>query len=52
MNVKRLSAQDFIDWHSGKEPVQEQIQINNFLSVLQGAEMYRAQRRKGTKVSV
>ena len=50
MNVKRLSADDFAAWFEGSEPVQEQIQINNFLSVLCGAEMYRAQVRKGTRI--
>lgn len=50
MNVKRLSADDFARWFEGGEPVQDQIQINNFLAVLCGAEMYRTQRRKGTRV--
>lgn len=50
LNVKRLSAQDFADWYEGREPVQDQIQINNFLSVLMGAEMYRGQRRRGTAI--
>ncbi len=50
LNVRRLSAQDFARWFEGDEPVQDQIQINNFLSVLVGADMYRAQRRRGTAV--
>lgn len=50
MNVRRLSADDFARWFEGSEPVQDQIQINNFLAVLCGAEMYREQRRKGTRV--
>lgn len=50
MNVKRLSADDFARWYEGNEPAQDQVQINNFLSVLCGAEMYRAQHRKGTRI--
>lgn len=50
LNVRRLSADDFARWYEGSAPVQDQIQINNFLAVLSGAEMYRTQRRKGTRV--
>lgn len=50
MNVRRLSADDFARWFEGDEPVQDQVQINNFLSVLVGAEMYRTQRRRGTAI--
>lgn len=50
MNVKRLSADDFARWFEGDEPIQDQIQINNFLSVLVGADMYRKQTRRGTSV--
>lgn len=50
MNVRRLSADDFARWFEGDEPEQTQIQINNFLSVLCGSEMYRSQARKGTRV--
>lgn len=50
LHVKKLSAQDFADWYEGKPPVQIQTQMNNFLSVMHGAEMYRAQRREGTRV--
>jgi hypothetical protein len=50
LNVKRLSAEDFTRWLDGDVPVQTQIQINNFLSVLVGAEMYRTQKRRGTHV--
>lgn len=52
LNVKRLSADDFARWYEGSEPAQDQVQINNFLSVLCGAEMYRAQHRRGTAVHV
>ena len=50
MNVRRLSASDFAAWYEGTSPIQDQTQLNNFLSVLVGADMYRAQRRKGTKI--
>lgn len=50
LNVKRLTADDFTRWYEGTPPVQDQIQINNFLSVMHGAEMYRKQRREGTRV--
>jgi hypothetical protein len=50
MNVKRLSADDFARWFEGDEPVQDQLQINNFLSVVVGAEMYRKQTRRGTAI--
>lgn len=50
LNVKRLTSDDFTDWLDGRPPVQDQVQINNFLSVLHGAEMYRSQRRHGTSV--
>lgn len=60
LNVKRLTDDDFARWFEGEPPTQDQVQINNFLSVmagatreskrLQGVEMYRGQRRKGTAV--
>lgn len=50
MHVKKLSADDFARWYEGSPPVQDQIQIQNFLSVMSGAEMYRLQTREGTRV--
>ncbi len=50
LNVKRLTPDDFSRWYEGTAPVQDQIQINNFLSVMHGAEMYRKQTREGTRV--
>lgn len=50
LNVKRLTPEDFSRWYEGTPPVQDQIQINNFLSVMHGAEMYRHQTREGTRV--
>jgi len=51
LNVRRLSASDFVEWYQGNEPVQEQTQLRNFLEVMHGFDMYRTQTRKGTKVS-
>lgn len=50
LNVKRLTPRDFSDWLEGEPPKQDQVQRNNFLKVLQGDEMFRAQRRRGTSV--
>lgn len=50
MNVKRLTDDDFSRWYAGAPPVQDQIQLQSFLSVMHGAEMYRRQTREGTRV--
>lgn len=50
LNVRRVTVADFDDWYKGKPPVQTQIQRNNFLKVMQGAEMFRKQVRSGTAV--
>lgn len=50
LNVKRLSAEDFARWFEGDEPAQDQIQLNNFFAVLVGADMYRKQHRRGTRI--
>lgn len=50
LNPKRLTGDDFAGWFEGKPPVQEQVQGNNFVSVMRGAEMYRRQVRRGTAV--
>jgi len=50
LNVKRLNGRDFDEWFNGSPPVQEQIQRQNFLMVMQGAEMFRRQVRRGTAV--
>ena len=50
LHVNKLSAADFSAWFDGKPPVQKQNQVQNFLSVLHGAEMFRKQTRKGTRV--
>jgi hypothetical protein len=50
LNVKRLTPDDYEAWFHGTPPVQDQVQRNNFVSVMQGAEMYRLQTRAGTSV--
>lgn len=51
MTVKKLTAEDFTRWYEGTPPVDENmIQLNSFLSVMHGANMYRSQRREGTRV--
>lgn len=50
LHVKKLTDDDFDDWFDGNSPVQEQIQLQNFLNVMRGAEMFRMQKREGTRV--
>jgi len=50
LHVRELTPTQFAEWLAGVPPVQEQIQRNNFLAVMEGAEMYRKQRRQGTAV--
>lgn len=50
MNIKRLSDDDFDHWFEGNAPVQHQVQRNNFIKVMRGAEMYRKQERTGTRI--
>jgi hypothetical protein len=52
LNVRRLTPTDFKDWYEGKEPVQEQIQRNNFVKVMSGEEMFKKQIRRGTEIEV
>ena len=50
LNVKKLKPQDFVDWYEGTPPVQDQVQRQNFVKVMAGAEMFRSQTRHGTSV--
>jgi hypothetical protein len=52
LSVKKLSESDFDRWIDGDPPEQEQTQRNNFLKVMQGAEMYRRQLRAGTAIEI
>lgn len=52
LNVKRLTGDDFHRWFEGDAPVQDQIQINNFLAFTRGRDMYRTQKRSGTRIEV
>lgn len=48
LHVDKLDEADFLAWFEGVLPAQDQVQKNNFLRVMRGAEMYRSQARKGT----
>lgn len=50
INPKTLTGGDFAEWYEGRAPVNTQTQLNNFVSVMRGAEMYRRQVRKGTAI--
>lgn len=50
LNVKRLTDDEFAAWYEGDVPEQEQTQVQNFLQVMQGAEMFRTQVRHGTAI--
>ena len=50
LNVRKLTPHDFNEWYQGRAPVQDQVQRQNFMQVMRGAEMYRNQRRSGTRV--
>lgn len=50
LHVKKLDASDFEQWFDGAPPVQVQDQLQNFLAVMRGADMFREQRREGTRV--
>lgn len=50
LHVKQVTPGQFTEWLNGTPPVQEQVQRNNFMKVMQGAEMYRSQLRTGTAV--
>lgn len=52
LNVRKLTPEDFAEWYEGRPPTQNQVQRNNFISVMRGLEMYRAQTRKGTRVEI
>ena len=50
LHVGRLSDDDFEQWFEGSPPVQVQVQRQNFLAVMRGADMFRSQERHGTAV--
>lgn len=49
LNVKRLTLEDFKRWSDDKPPTQDQIQLQSFLQVMQGAEMFKTQTRRGSR---
>lgn len=50
LNVRNLTDDDFAKWHEGEAPIQEQLQLQNFLATMHGAEMFRKQKREGTRI--
>lgn len=50
LHVKHLQTSDYDEWFNGSPPSQTQTQRNNFVSVMNGAEMFREQTRRGTAV--
>lgn len=40
LNVDRLTVDDFVRWHDGAPPVQEQLQRKNWLRFLMGEPMF------------
>lgn len=49
MNVKRLTLEDFENWHAGKPPSQNQVQRTNFLAFAAGGVMFFGRKRDGQK---
>lgn len=52
LNVRRLTDEDFERWANDQPPEQDQIQLRRFVDVMQGADMYRAQHRRGSRPEV
>lgn len=48
LHARKLTTHDFEQWARGIIPTQKQVQRNSFVKVMQGAEMYREQLRRGT----
>lgn len=52
LHVGKLTGDDFAGWFEGKAPVQGQTQLQNFLSVMRGADMFGFMEREGTRVEM
>lgn len=50
MSVKRLSLDDFSNWYLGKPPTQRQVQRQNFVAVMTGADMYIERVKVGQRI--
>src|SRR5262245_19977707 len=50
MNVKRLSLDDFKEWHAGRPPVQVQTQRNNFVKFMSGGKMFKEREKVGQRL--
>lgn len=52
LHVKELSIREFENWSYGAVPQQKQVQRNNLMKVIAGAEMYIERVRKGTAIEI
>lgn len=52
MNVKHLNVIDFEKWIAGHPPLQKQVQRQNFVKVMQGADMFMERERNGTGIDL
>lgn len=50
LNIKRLNAEDFEAWYRGSPPEQTQVQRQNFVRVMTGAEMFAERTKLGEKI--
>lgn len=51
LNVKRLTPNDYEQWAKGIAPIQHQTHRQNFVEVMQGAEMFIDRTRRGTDIN-
>jgi hypothetical protein len=52
LHADKVTPALFDLWYNGKPPAQKQVQRQNFMAVMRGAEMYREQDRKGTRIEI
>lgn len=50
LNVKRVSMGDFARWYDGTAPMQDQIQRQNFVAVMSGADMFVQRTKVGQRI--
>lgn len=49
LNIKKLTDADFEKWYNGVSPRQKQVQRNNWVKVMTGADMYLEREKVGQK---
>lgn len=50
LHVRQVTPEQFAQWYDGRPPVQRQTQVQNFLAVMRGSEMFIDREREGTSV--